>query len=103
MSAVSLLVPKAKSSPVKSDDIQTGRDVLRLEARALDALADTSGWQLCQSRGLHPVQASRAVLIVTGMGKSGHVARKIAATLASTGTPGHLSCIRVKPAMAIWA
>lgn len=35
------------------------------------------------------IQNSRGRVIVTGMGKSGHVARKIAATLASTGTPAH--------------
>ena len=56
-----------------------------IEARALSALAARQG------EGF--VQAVRAILqckgrvIVMGMGKSGHVGRKIAATLASTGTP----------------
>ncbi|HZB61411.1 MAG TPA: SIS domain-containing protein, partial [Microvirga sp.] len=35
------------------------------------------------------IASARGRVIVTGMGKSGHVARKIAATLASTGTPAH--------------
>ena len=38
-------------------------------------------------------------VVVSGMGKSGHIARKIAATLASTGTPAFFS-IPAKPAMA---
>jgi arabinose-5-phosphate isomerase len=41
-------------------------------------------------------------VIVTGMGKSGHIASKIAATLASTGTPP-FSSIPAKPATATWA
>jgi D-arabinose 5-phosphate isomerase GutQ len=41
-------------------------------------------------------------VVVVGMGKSGHIGNKIAATLASTGTR-HFSCIRPKPAMATWA
>jgi arabinose-5-phosphate isomerase len=41
-------------------------------------------------------------VIVSGMGKSGHVGRKIAATFASTGTPAQLST-PPKPATAIWA
>ena len=40
--------------------------------------------------------------VVVGMGKSGHIGKKIAATLASTGTPPS-SCIRPRPAMATWA
>jgi D-arabinose 5-phosphate isomerase GutQ len=40
--------------------------------------------------------------VVSGIGKSGHIGRKIAATLASTGTP-RCSCIRPKPPMATWA
>jgi arabinose-5-phosphate isomerase len=39
------------------------------------------------ARALHVIRAARGRIIVTGMGKSGHVGRKLAATLASTGTP----------------
>ena len=65
---------------------ELGLAVINTEARAVAALADTV---------LDPafVQACRLMLgcegrvVVTGMGKSGHIAGKIAATLASTGTP----------------
>jgi arabinose-5-phosphate isomerase len=63
----------------------SGRRVIEIEARALDALAariDDTFAAACQA-----VLASSGRVVCTGMGKSGHVARKIAATLASTGTP----------------
>ena len=63
----------------------SGRRVIEIEARALDALAariDGSFSAACQA-----ILAGRGRVVCTGMGKSGHVARKIAATLASTGTP----------------
>jgi arabinose-5-phosphate isomerase len=59
--------------------------VLRIEAAALHALADSLDGTFSQALDLLAGISGRAV--VTGMGKSGHVARKIAATLASTGTP----------------
>jgi arabinose-5-phosphate isomerase len=59
--------------------------VLRLEAQALTLLADSLGDSLPQA--LDCIAGITGRLIVTGMGKSGHVARKIAATFASTGTP----------------
>lgn len=89
MSAVSLLAAKAKSSPVKTpvktDDIQTGREVLRLEAHALEALADSLDNSF--AKAVTTLSKVKGRVIITGMGKSGHVARKIAATFASTGTP----------------
>jgi arabinose-5-phosphate isomerase len=63
----------------------SGRRVIEIEARALDALAariDDTFAAACQA-----VLASPGRVVCTGMGKSGHIARKIAATLASTGTP----------------
>lgn len=65
--------------------IDTARRVLRSEARALDALADSLDLSL--SNVVSRIIAAPGKVIVTGMGKSGHVGRKIAATLASTGTP----------------
>ena len=62
-----------------------GRDVLRTEAEAIRALEGRLGAPL--------LAAARALLdcrgrvVVIGIGKSGHIARKLAATLASTGTP----------------
>lgn len=75
-------------SPVSpSDPVTVAREVLRIEADALTAMAD----QLDDSfvKAVELLLAARGRIIVSGMGKSGHVARKIAATLASTGTPAH--------------
>ena len=67
------------------DPIETGRDVLRTEAAALTALADAMPASFATVVELIAAMTGR--VIVTGIGKSGHIARKIAATLASTGTP----------------
>ena len=64
--------------------LEFGRAILHDEARALDALADELGAPFENAVDL--ICACRGKLIVSGLGKSGHVARKIAATFASTGT-----------------
>src|SRR4051795_1388012 len=64
--------------------LEFGRMILRDEARALDALADSLGAPFEQAVGL--ILDCPGKLIVSGLGKSGHVGRKIAATFASTGT-----------------
>jgi arabinose-5-phosphate isomerase len=61
------------------------RDVLATEARAIDALAARLGGAFVAAVGL--VLNCKGRVVVAGIGKSGHVARKLAATLASTGTP----------------
>ncbi len=66
-------------------DIEAARRVLRLEADGISALSRALDGRF--SRLLDHLDAVTGRVIVTGMGKSGHVARKIAATLASTGTP----------------
>ncbi len=60
-------------------------DVLRTEAHALLAMAEQVPAGFAEAVDL--VLAAKGRFIVSGMGKSGHIARKIAATLASTGTP----------------
>lgn len=65
--------------------VQAGRDVLRQEADALLRCADALGDAFEQAVAL--ILGTRGRVIVTGMGKSGHIGAKIAATLASTGTP----------------
>ncbi|MBP7242874.1 KpsF/GutQ family sugar-phosphate isomerase [Amaricoccus sp.] len=65
--------------------IASGRRVIGIEAAALASLADALGDSFAAAAQL--LLATRGRVIVSGMGKSGHVARKIAATLASTGTP----------------
>ncbi|AOJ11310.1 arabinose 5-phosphate isomerase KdsD [Burkholderia mayonis] len=61
------------------------RDVLDIEANAVRALADQLDGEFVAAVGLLLNCSGRVV--VSGIGKSGHIARKIAATLASTGTP----------------
>jgi arabinose-5-phosphate isomerase len=61
-----------------------GREILHDEARALDALADSLDGDF--ERAVELILGCSGKLIVSGLGKSGHVARKIAATFASTGT-----------------
>ena len=65
--------------------LDTARRVIRTEAEGLMQLADNLGDEF--ARAVELMLGARGRVIVSGMGKSGHVARKIAATLASTGTP----------------
>lgn len=64
--------------------VAIGRSAIAKEIRALEALEARLDDSFTQAVKL--IAACRGRLIVTGMGKSGHVARKIAATLTSTGT-----------------
>lgn len=68
----------------KQDTIAVGRRVLAAEAEALTQMADGLGDAFVQ--GVETLFNARGRIICTGIGKSGHVARKIAATLASTGS-----------------
>lgn len=61
------------------------RDVLDIEANAVRALAEQLDGEFVAAVGL--LLNCRGRVVVSGIGKSGHIARKIAATLASTGTP----------------
>lgn len=63
----------------------TGRRVIGVEAEALALLAANLPDGFSEAAAL--MLAARGRVILSGMGKSGHIARKIAATLASTGTP----------------
>ena len=65
--------------------LDTARRVIRTEADGLVALADGLGPDFAGA--VEVILAATGRVIVSGMGKSGHVGRKIAATLASTGTP----------------
>ncbi len=66
-------------------DLDVARRVLTTEAAGLHALADSLDGTF--ARAVEFLDVSNGRIVVTGMGKSGHVARKIAATLASTGAP----------------
>ena len=63
------------------------RRVLEIEAEAVHALADQLGPEFVKAVDL--ILASSGRVIVSGVGKSGHIGRKFAATLASTGTPAY--------------
>ncbi len=67
--------------------LDTARRVISIEAQALQQLCDTLGPEFDAAVDLMLSATGR--VIISGMGKSGHIARKIAATLASTGTPAH--------------
>jgi arabinose-5-phosphate isomerase len=67
--------------------LATARRVIAREAEALEALGPALGESFADAVEL--ILAAEGRVIVSGMGKSGHIGRKIAASLASTGTPAH--------------
>jgi arabinose-5-phosphate isomerase len=69
--------------------------IIRQEAQALTLLAENLGESF--DRAVNTILASTGRVAVSGMGKSGHIARKVAATLSSTGTPAFF----IHPAEAI--
>ncbi len=66
-------------------DIEQGARVLEIEARAIHHLRDRLDQNFVKA--LDILQNCKGKVVFTGMGKSGHVARKIASTMSSTGTP----------------
>ena len=85
MSATIAATTKASLGVDPKRALALGRDVLATEANAITALSARLGAPfLAAARVLFEC---RGRVVVTGIGKSGHIARKIAATLASTGTP----------------
>jgi len=75
------------SGEAAAGDLAAARRVLTAASGALNALAETLNGDFTRAVGL--MLAAKGRIIVSGMGKSGHVARKIAATLSSTGTPAY--------------
>jgi arabinose-5-phosphate isomerase len=78
-------VKPAKTLSARSRDLAAARRVLRHATDAIALLGDSLNGEF--SRAIDAVLNVGGRVIVSGMGKSGHIARKIAATLASTGTP----------------
>ena len=82
-------------TPNRFQAIPSALRALRIERAGLEALEEAlsasgdASLGDAFSRAVEAIGASKGRVIVTGMGKSGHVARKIAATLASTGQPAH--------------
>lgn len=79
----------ATADPVSTSNkaIAMAQRVLHIEASAVAALADRVGPAFAEAVTLILTRTGRVV--VTGIGKSGHIGRKMAATLASTGTPAY--------------
>ncbi len=71
--------------PSRGGDLTAAQRVLRLEADGLQALAEALDESFIAT--IDTLNAVTGRIVVTGMGKAGHVARKFAATLASTGSP----------------
>jgi arabinose-5-phosphate isomerase len=71
----------------KTSALELARRVLAIESEAVRALADRLDERFVQAVELINGRSGRVV--VSGIGKSGHIARKIASTMASTGTPAY--------------
>lgn len=87
--------PAVRPAGADGAALELARRVLRIEARAVDALADRLDERFDAAVELLASCAGR--VIATGMGKSGIIARKLAATLSSTGTPSYF----IHPAEAV--
>jgi arabinose-5-phosphate isomerase len=77
------------------DILEEAKDVLQQEAKGIERIIPTLDQNFVNA--VHLIMESKGRVIVTGMGKSGHIARKVSATLSSTGTPS----IFLHPAEAI--
>ena len=82
----SLLHPRSIADTERT--LKLARDTLNIEADAVRALATKLGDAfIAAHKLLFEASAKKGRVVVTGMGKSGHIGGKIASTLASTGTP----------------
>jgi arabinose-5-phosphate isomerase len=75
----------AERVPAHEQALAMAREVLEIEAQAILALIPSLDERF--ARAVEIILACRGRVVVSGIGKSGHIARKIASTLASTGTP----------------
>ncbi|MDE3061333.1 MAG: KpsF/GutQ family sugar-phosphate isomerase, partial [Pseudomonadota bacterium] len=88
MLSYKLMIKSRADIPAKAhQDVIHGRAVLEQEIKGLEALSASLDEHF--ARAVDRIASIRGRVIVSGMGKSGHVARKIAATMSSTGTPAH--------------
>ncbi len=76
-----------------SEDIANAREAVLIQREAIEKLGNSLEHNKSQAKAfsatIDELLSLKGRLIVTGMGKSGHIARKIAATFASTGTPAY--------------
>ncbi len=85
MSAGSLADAAALPDANDARSLRTARKVLAIEAAAISGLIDQVGQEFAEA--VRRMRDCRGRVVCTGMGKSGHVMKKVAATLSSTGTP----------------
>ncbi len=85
--AVTQLSTLKSAANQQDTDLDVARNVLSLESEALTQLASVLDENF--SKALDIIQSIKGRLIVTGMGKAGHVGKKVTATFASTGTPSY--------------
>lgn len=83
--SVNLGLAETQEHFASTQALRAGNDTILAEARALEVLAGSLGEFFVSAVEL--LAGTKGRVVVTGMGKSGHVGRKIAATMASTGTP----------------
>lgn len=79
--------PTVPTNTSSGNALATARRVLSIESTAVAALSDRLGADF--ECAVNLILSSHGRVIVSGVGKSGHIARKIAATMASTGTPAY--------------
>ena len=75
----------SRSKSLNAEFVASGRRTVELELQAVQSLSDRIDQTFAEACRM--ILDCRGRVVVTGIGKSGHIARKIAATLASTGTP----------------
>lgn len=80
--------PISRGSPLSQvEQLQFARDILRLESETITQVANRLDGNFC--RAAERIYLCRGSVIVTGIGKAGHIAQKFSASLASTGTRSH--------------
>jgi arabinose-5-phosphate isomerase len=77
--------PRANHPVIAASALELARKVLAIESAAISALIERLDQRFLDAANL--ILACRGRVVVCGIGKSGHVARKVASTMASTGTP----------------
>jgi len=82
---MTLIGPIKACRPDAAQILHRGTDVIRTEAQALNLLAQVLSQEFVTA--VEMILSTKGRIIVSGMGKSGHIARKMVATFASTGTP----------------
>lgn len=83
---MAMITDASLASETEADGLAFAREVLRVEAEALERVRDRLGDSIARAAEL--IYRSSGSVIVTGMGKAGLVGQKLAATLCSTGTRG---------------